>query len=53
MLESILTEELSELFYKIVTCENQIETRKLLLEYSEKLLEESYKEFNRELYEHC
>ncbi len=44
MLESILTEELSELFYKIVTCENQIETRKLLLEYSEKLLEEAFKD---------
>jgi len=44
MLQSFLTGELSELFYQIVTCKNEMRTRELLLEYSEKLLEEAFKD---------
>ncbi len=45
-----LTEEMNDLFYGIVTCENNLERRKLLVKYSEHLIKYTEKETNTNKY---
>lgn len=39
IVQNLLLDEMSELFYEIVICAKESERRKLLLEYTEKLVE--------------